>query len=114
MWTIARSAAKIHVQDYDFVLDTLGGEETLCSMQVLRPGGRTVSVVGAPDVDFARELGKPFLAPVMWVLGATVRRAARKRGIEDTVLLMWASGIQLSDAASAIDVGQGDGVHGLG
>lgn len=95
-----------HVRDYDVVLDTLGGEETVRSMGVLRRGGSMVSVVGAPDADFARELGKPFLIPVMWALGAKVQREARKRGIGYRFLFMRASGQQLADATPAIESGE--------
>ncbi len=45
------------VQDVDFVLDTLGGDIMLRSMQVLKRGGTLVSMYGEPPAALAEELG---------------------------------------------------------
>ncbi|SHE24718.1 Hypothetical protein ACGLYG10_0927 [Actinomyces glycerinitolerans] len=94
-----------HVQDYDVVLDTLGKDETLRSMQVLRPGGTMVSVVGTPDPEFAAQLGKPILKPVMWLMSRKVRRAAKQQGAEYKFLFMRADGGRLAQLAPAIEDG---------
>lgn len=78
-----------YVHDIDVVLDTLGGEETFRSMQLLKPGGTLVSVVSAPDVDFATQLGKPVLKPMMWWMSRKQRAAAYR------FLFMRADGEQL-------------------
>ncbi|WPF66722.1 MULTISPECIES: NADP-dependent oxidoreductase [unclassified Corynebacterium] len=95
-----------HVRDYDVVLDTLGKGETVRSMSVLRPGGTVVSLAGDPDADFARQVGRPFLVPVMWALGAKVRREAKKRGVNYRFLFMRAHGGQLADYSAAIEAGK--------
>ncbi|MFD5752022.1 NADP-dependent oxidoreductase [Streptomyces sp. NPDC127033] len=45
------------LDDYDVVLDPLGGETLKKSLRVLKPGGKVISIVGPPDPAFARELG---------------------------------------------------------
>src|SRR5207244_1559108 len=37
------------LHDYDLVLDTLGGETLEKSLQVLKPGGKIISIAGPPD-----------------------------------------------------------------
>ncbi|PKR85594.1 NADP-dependent oxidoreductase [Heyndrickxia camelliae] len=45
------------LHDYDVVFDTMGGEIQAKSYQVLKKGGRLVSIVNAPDQDQAAEYG---------------------------------------------------------
>ncbi|SDK06144.1 NADP-dependent oxidoreductase [Sediminibacillus albus] len=45
------------IEDYDIVLDTLGGDIQQKSFNVLKKGGKLVSVVGAPDENIAKEKG---------------------------------------------------------
>lgn len=85
------------IRDYNVVLDTLGGFETIGSMQVLRSGGTLISLVGAPDAEFARQLGKPILIPLMKFLSRKAQRAAKAKGISCKFLYMRANGQQLRD-----------------
>lgn len=84
-----------YIHEDDVVLDTLGGEETFRSMQLLKPGGTLVSVMSAPDADFATQLGKPALKPMMWWMSRKQRAAARKLGATYRFLFMRADGAQL-------------------
>ncbi|MFD1413678.1 NADP-dependent oxidoreductase [Oceanobacillus jeddahense] len=45
------------LQDYDIVVDTLGGEILNKSFQVLKEGGRLVSIAGKPDEKLAKQKG---------------------------------------------------------
>jgi len=90
---------------YDVVLDSLGGANLTSSLQVLRPGGIAVSVVGPPTPSFARQLGRPVLAPVMWLLSARVRARARKLGVRYSFLFMRADGDRLAQLAALYDAG---------
>ena len=38
---------------YDVVLDSLGGDNLMKSLTILKPGGLAISVVGPPDAAFA-------------------------------------------------------------
>jgi alcohol dehydrogenase len=43
------------LKDYDVVFDTVGGETTIKSFEVLKPGGVLVSMVGQPDELLAKQ-----------------------------------------------------------
>lgn len=94
-----------HVQGYDIVLDTLGGDELARSMKVLKPGGTVVSVNGSPDADFARQMGKPWLAPLMKLLSFSTKKQAKAAGVTYRFLYMRADGEQLARFTPAIEEG---------
>ena len=60
---------------------------------------------GPPDPSFARQLGKPFLAPVMAVLSRKVRRRAKKLGVRYSFFFMHADGARLAALAALYDDG---------
>lgn len=85
---------------YDVVLDSLGGANLEKSLTVLRPGGLAISVVGPPDPAFAKQLGQPLLAPVMWLLSRKIRNRATKLGVRYSFFFMSANGAQLAHLAT--------------
>jgi NADPH:quinone reductase-like Zn-dependent oxidoreductase len=91
---------------YDLVLDSLGGENLVKSLTVLKPGGLAIGVAGPADAGFAKQLGapKPFEF-VMSFLSRKVRRAARKLGVRYSFFFMQASGAQLGELATLYDAG---------
>ncbi|WP_328306922.1 NADP-dependent oxidoreductase [Actinomycetospora sp. NBC_00405] len=89
----------------DVVLDSRGGSNLEKSLTVLAPGGLAISVVGPPDPAFARQLGKPILAPVMAALSAKVRLRARRLGVRYAFLFMHADGLRLAELATLYDAG---------
>src|SRR4051794_27792277 len=80
------------LRDIDVVVDPLGGENLEKSLRVLRPGGLAIGIGGPPDPEFATQLGRPLLRPVLAVLSRKVRRAARKNGVRYSFLFMRANG----------------------
>jgi NADPH:quinone reductase-like Zn-dependent oxidoreductase len=93
------------LHDYDLVLHSQDNATLEKSLRVLKPGGLLISISGPPDPNFARELGKPMLAPVMRVLSRRVRKAATGREVGYRFLFMRANGDQLREIASLIDSG---------
>jgi NADPH:quinone reductase-like Zn-dependent oxidoreductase len=91
---------------YDVVLDSLGGENLMKSLTVLKPGGLAIGVAGPPDAGFAKQVGapKPFEF-VMSFLSRKVRGAARKLGVRYSFFFMRASGAQLRELAALYDAG---------
>ena len=91
---------------YDLVVDSLGGENLLKSLTVLKPGGLAIGVTGPPDARFAKQLGapKPFEF-VLSFLSRKVRKAARKLGVRYEFFFMHASGSQLRELAALYDAG---------
>jgi NADPH:quinone reductase-like Zn-dependent oxidoreductase len=90
---------------FDVVLDSLGAENLAKSLRVLRPGGLAISLAGPPDPDFATQLGKPLLRPVLALLSRKVRRAARKLGVRYSFLFMRAEGRQLQEITDLVEAG---------
>jgi NADPH:quinone reductase-like Zn-dependent oxidoreductase len=94
------------VHDYDVVLDSQGGDTLAKSLRILKPGGIAIGIAGPPDPNFARQLGRRFpLWPVMALLSWKTRRAARRRGVRYSFLLMRANGAQLDEITKLIDSG---------
>ena len=91
---------------YDLVVDSLGGENLLKSLTVLKPGGVAIGVTGPPDAGFAKQLGapKPFEF-VLSFLSRKVRKAARKLGVRYSFFFMRSSGAQLRELAALYDAG---------
>lgn len=90
---------------FDVVLDSLGPQNLAKSLRVLRPGGLAISIAGPPDPDFATQLGKPLLRPVMALLSRKVRRAARRLGVRYSFLFMRADGAQLQEITALVEAG---------
>jgi len=94
------------LQDYDVVLNSLGGEVLEKSLRVLKPGGKLISISGPPDLDFAKDMGASWiLRQVMRLLSYRIRNKAKRRGVTYSFLFMRASGDQLREIASLIESG---------
>lgn len=95
---------KAELRDYDVVLDTLGGSVTGESLQVLKPGGKLISISGPPDPEFASEMGLGWgLRQVFRLLSYRVRRRAKQLGVSYSFLFMKPSGEQLRSIGALID-----------
>jgi len=91
---------------YDFVLDSLGGENLEKSLRVLRPGGKVVGINGPPDPAFAKQARlNPMLRLVIAGLSRSVRSKARKLGVTYEFLFMRADGQQLREIAALVESG---------
>lgn len=88
----------------DVVLNSLGKDILEKSANVLKPGGKLISISGPPDVDFAREQRLNwFLQQVMRVLSFGIRKIARRQRVTYSFVLMRANGEQLSQITSLIE-----------
>ena len=81
---------------FDAVLDAMGGETLLRSIAHTRRGGRVVSIGDLPTPEVAAEFGKPWLAPVFWLLSRQPRAAARRAGVAYRYWFMREDGAQLA------------------
>jgi len=91
---------------YDVVLNSLDSTTLRKSLDVLKPGGKLISISGPPDPDFAREQGLSWaLRQVMRLLSMKARRLARKQGVDYSFLFMHADGAQLTKIAELIEAG---------
>lgn len=94
------------LQGYDVVLNSLGKDTLEKSLDVLKPGGKLISISGPPDPDFARQNGSGWLLQqVMRLLSFGIRRKAGRRKIGYSFLFMTANGGQLAQITSLIEAG---------
>ncbi|PPG37987.1 NADP-dependent oxidoreductase [Pseudoclavibacter sp. RFBA6] len=91
---------------YDFVLDSLGGENLEKSLRILKPGGIAVGISGPPTPDFARSAGlNPLLRLAIAGLSGKVRKQAKRLGVDYRFLFMRASGEQLREITALVERG---------
>lgn len=91
---------------YDVVLNSLDGDTLHKSLNVLKPGGKLISISGPPDVAFARAQGLNFfLRQVMRFLSFGIRRKAKRHHVSYSFLFMRANGDQLGEITSLIESG---------
>ena len=89
------------------VLDTLGGKVSEDSLQVLKPGGKLISISGPPDAEFAVEMGLGWaMRQVIRLLSYRVRKRAARLGVSYSFLFMKPSGEQLRSIGALIDSGE--------
>lgn len=94
------------LQDYDVVLHNQGAKALEKSLRVLKPGGTLISISGPPDPAFAKGIGAPwFVSLIVRFLSSEVRKRAAGRDLSYSFLFMRASGGQLREIASLIEVG---------
>lgn len=94
------------LHDYDAVLGTVKGDALEKAVQILKPGSTVVSLVGPPDVAFARKRGMNFvMKSVFAVLSRKITRLARKRGATYSFLFAQPNGAQLVEIGALLDAG---------
>lgn len=94
------------LSDYDLVLNSQDAQTLAKSLNVLKPGGKLISISGPPDVRFAESLGlNPVLRFVVRMLSRGIVKKAKRRGVDYAFLFMRADGQQLAEIARLIDAG---------
>ena len=91
---------------YDAVLNSLDQDTLEKSLNVLKPGGKLISISGPPDVEFAKTIGANwFLQQVMRLLSLGTRRKAKRLSVGYSFVFMQADGEQLGKIAELIESG---------
>ena len=91
------------LEPVDYVLDSLGGKELERQMQLLRRGGKIVSLKGMPNARFAKRFGLPTWKRWLFALAAFgVERKARQLGVSYEFLFVQSNGHQLAEVARLI------------
>jgi alcohol dehydrogenase len=95
------------LKNYDAVFDTLGGKILEKSFDVLKDGGKIVSVSGLPNARFAKEYGSGFLKTLLFsVASSKLTALEKKNNVQYTFLFMKPSGDQLRIIAEFIESGK--------
>ncbi len=95
------------LRDYDVVLGTLKGDSIEKSLQILRPKGKVVSLIGPPDAAFGRARGmNGLMVFVFGLLSRKIIRRATKRGVEYSFLFVHPDGRQLAEIGKLLESGR--------
>ena len=87
-------------EKYDVVYDTLGGQHTVDSFQVLKENGRVVSIAGDLDDITAEQLGlNKFIRFILSMKARKITKAASKINASYRFYLMSPNGKQLNELA---------------
>lgn len=93
--------------DYDVVLDTQGGKALEKSLNVLKRGGRLISLAGPPDQATTEAFNlNRFLKCVIPLLSWSIRHKAKKRGVTYSFLFMRPNGQHLSKITELVEAGK--------
>lgn len=93
------------LQGYDAILGTLRGDALEKSLAVLKPGSKVVSLIGPPDVAFARARGMNFVMKAIFsLLSAKIIRRAKQRDADYSFLFVRPDGRQLAEIGSLLAV----------
>ena len=91
---------------YDVVLNSQDQKTLEKSLNILKPGGKLISISGPPDPDFAKGIGLGWLLKlIISLLSFGVRKKAKHQRISYSFLFMKAEGSQLSKITTLIESG---------
>ena len=94
------------LKDYDLVLNSQDNAALKKSLNVLKPGGKLISISGPPTPALAISIGAPWYVKLIFALiSMGIRKKADKIGIQYSFLFMRADGKQLSEITKLIESG---------
>ncbi|MBW9212421.1 MULTISPECIES: NADP-dependent oxidoreductase [Terrabacteria group] len=92
------------LSNVDYVLDTLGGNETEKQMGILKRGGKLVSLRAMPNGAFARRMKLPkWKQIILGVVGRKFDKLAEKYGVTYDFIFVESNGKQLQEVADIFD-----------
>lgn len=94
------------LQGYDVVLNSQDSATLTKSLNILKPGGKLISISGPPDPAFGEEIKAPwFVKMILRLLSYGIRKKAKERKVSFSFLFMKANGKQLREITTLIDSG---------
>jgi NADPH:quinone reductase-like Zn-dependent oxidoreductase len=95
------------LSDYDVVLHSQDTKTLEKGFDILKPGGKVISISGPPTVDFAQDLGLAwYMKLIISLLSRGIEKKANKLKIDYTFLFMRANGQQLAEITKLIEANQ--------
>ena len=89
---------------YDIVIGTLRGDSIEKSLNILKPGGKIISLIGPLDVNFARARQlNIFLRMIFGLMSRRILRLSKKRGLDYSFLFVRPDGEQLTGISKLIE-----------
>lgn len=94
------------LKDYDLVLNSQDGKTLKKSLNILKPGGKLISISGPPDPAFAEAIKANWLVKqIMRLLSWEIRQKASKRNVDYSFLFMKPNGDQLRKITALVEAG---------
>jgi len=91
---------------YDAVLGTVKGDAIEKSMNILKPGGRIVSLIGPLDVAFAKARKLNFILQLVFsLMSRKILKQAQKHGVDYGFLFVRPDGQQLAKIGALLEAG---------
>jgi len=95
------------LSDYDMVLGTVRGDGIEKALNIVKPGGEVVSLVGPPDLPFARQRKMNLLLKsLFWLMSRKVNAQAARRQVRYSFLFVHPDGERLAKIAALVDAKQ--------
>lgn len=95
------------VANVDAVIDTIGGEETIKQLSILKDGGEIVSLKGMPNKEFAKKMNMGLTKELLFNVAARkIEKEAKKRDQNYHFIFVQANGQQLEEAAKILEKNQ--------
>ena len=95
------------LRGYDLVLGTIRGDAIAKAVEILKPGGKIISLVGPLDKAFARARRlNIFLEFVFGLMSRKIVRLARKNGVAYSFLFARPEGAQLTEIGKLLESGR--------
>lgn len=92
------------LSDIDYVLDTLGGNETEKQMTIMKKNGKMVSLRAMPNGSFARRMGLSKWKQIIFgLVGRKYDKMAKKYGVSYDFVFVTSDGKQLREAADIFE-----------
>lgn len=95
------------LHDYDAVFCTIRGDLLEKSLDILKPGGKIISIVGPLDTAFAQKRGLNFIFRLVFgFMSYKINRHAKKHGVNYSFHFVRSDGVQLNEIARMLETEQ--------
>jgi NADPH:quinone reductase-like Zn-dependent oxidoreductase len=92
------------LENVDYVIDTLGGDETLRQFSILKTGGSLASINALPNKAFAKRMGMPSWKQLLFgIAGGKLDRLAAKKNQTYEFVYVQSSGAQLAEISRILE-----------
>jgi NADPH:quinone reductase-like Zn-dependent oxidoreductase len=92
------------LKGYDVVVNSQDQKTLEKSLNILKPGGKLISISGPPTPEFAKELGLPwYIKMIIALLSFGTRSKAQKKQVKFSFLFMRADGNQLQQITNLVE-----------
>ena len=92
------------LSDYDYVFDTLGGQNLENAFKVVKPSGKVVTISGIPDAKFARSYGLPRWKQALFAIASRkITKLARQAKADYSFWFMRPDGKMLAQITQLVE-----------